>query len=169
MTTQKHIQSGSRAGESRVMSIENKRMNIKNGNIKLDLVDDNFDKDARFGLIAPSSVIRSATGGTSFEIQESFGSRFGANEFNKWAGFIGATIRVVSPDYVTRDGTAVLSAVSGNTMNLASSLGFTPQPGDYMLYSKYSAQVLENQQLVYVHLSDAGNDFADGKPPYGIF
>ena len=162
------IRTGTRAGESRIMEVVNKRLSFK-GQVWLDLVDTNFDNDSRFGLIGPASKIKSATDGLNWVIEESFGSRFGINEFQKWNKFNGANIRVVSPDYTTRVGTAKLKTITGNSIQVETSLGFTPLPGDIMTYSKYSDQTNEDIKLIYVSLSDDENDFGDGGKYYGLF
>lgn len=162
------IRTGTRSGESRLMEVVNKKLGFK-GEVTVDLVDTNFDNDSRFGLISPSSKIKSATDGKNWVIKESFGSRFGINEFQKWENLIGAQVRVVSPDYTTRDGNAKLVGISGNSIEVETDLGFTPQADDIMLYSKYSDQVSSEVKLVFVHLSDGTNDFGDGGKFYGLF
>ncbi len=163
------IETGTRAGESRIMEIVNKRLGLRKGTVALDLVDTNFDKDSRFGLTSPSSKIKSATDGLNWVIKESFASRFGINEFQKWQNFIGAQVRIVSPDYVTRDGNAVLKSVNGNSIQVETTVGFTPLADDLMLYSRYDDQDKFEVKLIYVHLSDGVNDFADGGTFYGLF
>ena len=162
------IQTGARGGESRVMQIDNKRLNLKNGKVVLDLVDTNFDKSNRFGVVSPSSKIKSASSTTTWVIEESYYSRYGVNEFKKWDKYIGAQIRVTSSDFTTRDDNATILSISGNEI-VTTGLSFTPQVGDIMNYSKYSNQVLDNVRTVFVHLSDASNDFADGGKFYGLF
>jgi len=134
----------------------------------LDLVDTNFDKSNRFGVVSPSSKIKSASSTTTWIIEESYYSRYGVNEFKKWDKYIGAQIRVTSSDFTTRDDNATILSISGNEI-VTTGLSFTPQVGDIMNYSKYSNQVLDNVRTVFVHLSDASNDFADGGKFYGLF
>ena len=163
------IQSGTRSGDSRIMEVDNKRINLKTGLVTFNLVDTNFDKDTRFGLIAATSKIKSATDGTTWVIEPSFGSRFGDNEYRKWEKYIGANIKIVSPDYTTRDGSAILTGISGNTVTVNTSVGFTPVAGDFMILDNYSNQTLEKIQTIFVHLNTGTSNFADGKVFYAIF
>jgi len=156
---------GTRDGEARLFQIDNKIIDFKTGGVSLTLVDTNFDKDARFGTISPSSEIASATDGTTFVIQESFSSVFGINEFKKWENLIGASIRVHNSTYSV-DGNAILKSLTGNTVVLESALGFTPSTSEIMELDIYDNQP-EDVKLVYAFWSD-GN-FADAGIPYQFF
>jgi len=161
-------QSGSRAGESRLFQIDNKGIDFKTGRTVLKVVDTNFDKDARLGTISPASIIKSATSNTTFVIEESFSSVFGANEFKKWENLKGkAIVKVHNTSYST-SGTALLSGISGNTITVATSLGFTPSAGMIMDLDVYDNQP-EDVKLLYAFFSDGSNNFADGGVPYKLF
>lgn len=162
------IKNGSRDFETRLMEVDQKSLNIKNGDIEMNLVDTNFDGQQRFGLISPSSKIKTGLSTSQFIIESSYGSRFGVNEFQKWSDFVQPKIRVRSPDFTTRNETAQVANFSGNTVTLQSALSFTPQSGDIIELHDYSAQPLE-VTLVFASISDnTGDHFADTTPSYVI-
>ena len=162
------IKNGSREFQTRLMEVEQKTLNVRNGDVKIQLVDTNFDGQQRFGLISPSSNIKSGISTTQFIIEESFGSRFGDNEFQKYDNFVQPFVRIRSLDFTTRNETVQVANFSGNTVTLKTALSFTPQPGDVMELNDYSAQPLE-VTLVFASISDnAGDDFADLTSTYVI-
>ena len=159
---------GTRSGESRLFQVDNKSIDFKTGRPVLRLVDTNFDKDARFGTISPASLIKSASSSTEFVIESSFSSIFGANEFKKWEHIVGkAIVKVRNTDFST-SGTALLSNLNGNSVTVATTLGFTPSAGMVMELDEYDNQP-EDVKLLYAFLSDGSNDFADGGIPYQLF
>lgn len=161
------VETGTRSGESRIFEVDNRSIDLRTGNVRVDVVDTNFDKDARFGLISPSSLIREGIDEKTFVIKESFASRFGINEFLKWQDFPNATVTVRSSDF-SDIGTANIASIVGNTITLDADLGFIPGVDYIMEYSKYNDQETNNVLSIYVHLSDDDNDFADGGKPYGL-
>ena len=160
-------QGGTRAGEPRLFQVDNKAIDFRTGQPILKVVDTNFDKDSRFGTISPASKVNAGVSNTQFTIKESFSSVFGTNEFKKWEDLDGASIRVRNADYSV-DGSAVLDNISGNTITLASSLGFTPASDYIMELDVYDNQP-DNVKLVYAFWSDGANNFADGGLPYQLF
>lgn len=157
---------GSRDFQTRLMEIENKSFALTKGNVALKLVDTNFDGQQRFGLISPSSLVKTGLSTTQFVIKESFGGiQFGENEFRKWAGFVQPKIRVHSPDFTTRNDTTTLVSFSGNQFTVSPALSFTPVSGDIIELDDYSAVSLETQ-LVFAFISDTGDSFNDGTDAY---
>lgn len=157
--------SGTRSGESRLFQIDNKSLNIKNGEVSLDIVDTNFDDTNRFGLISPSSFVKTGLSTTKFVIKESFNSdEFGQNEFLKWTDFIGNEVKVRNSDFSLND-SAVIDSINGNTITLETALSFIPSEGMIMEFANYGLnQPLTNAKLLYASMSDV--TFADGKPQY---
>jgi len=157
---------GTREGEVRLMQIDNKSLNIRTGEISLDLVDTNFEADNRFGLISPASFIKSGIDDQNFVIEASFNTTdFGQNEFRKWEDFIGSEVTVRDIDGTT-SGSAVLQSITGNSFEVATSLGFTPSAGQLLEFSDYQVtQPLANVKLLYVSQFD-GVSFPDGDPSY---
>lgn len=161
------IQSGTRSGVPRLWEVENKSINLKTGDIVISLTDTSFDKDARYGLIAPASIIKSGISGTQFVIQSSYFARDGENEYKKYDNLGQFSVRVRSSDFSTV-GTALIESFSGNTVTLQSDLGFTPTSGMIMELDDYSNQP-STVKLIYAFMSNGANDFADGGKPYQFF
>jgi len=158
---------GVRDGEPRLFQVDNKVIDFKTGVVSFKLTDTNFDKDARFGTISPSSLVRSATSATSIVIKESFSSVFGQNEFKKWEDLVGANIRIHNSTY-SIDGNATLDQITGNTLTLGAGLGFTPAADQILELGLYDNQP-ENVKLIYAFWSDGTNNFADAGIPYQFF
>jgi len=158
------ITTGTRDGESRLFEIQNKVFSFADGLTTLEIVDTNFDKDVRFGLISPASIVSSGISGTQFTIQESYNSPFGVNEFKKWEDYIGTTIKVRIEDPThSVSGTAVLKSFSGNTVTVETDLGFTPVAGYIMELDGYNTQT-DVVQNIYTFMRDSA--FDDGKVQY---
>lgn len=159
------IKSGTRSGEPRLFEAVNKTINLRTGSIEFSLLDTNFDLDARYALIGPSSSIKLGVSGTSFVINPTFNTdRFGTAEWKKWLSFAGTEVVVRSEDYSVQ-GRALLNQVSSNTITVQSDLGFTPLAGYVMEAGDYDNQT-DDVKLVYGFQSDGDNDFADGKVSY---
>jgi len=132
------IKNATRNGDARLVQIENKKTEI-DGKITINVVDTDFDGTSRFCLVSPSSFIKSGISTTSFVIEESFASKFGSDEFRKWEDKLGVSVRVHNTDF-SISGTAILDNLAGNTVTLATSLGFTPAAGQLMEFNTYSNQ-----------------------------
>ena len=163
------IDTGTRTqSEARIWEIVNKSFDVRKGLVSLDVVDSNFDRDIRFGLVGPCSRIKVGISTTQFVIEETGNSVFGSNEFRKWEDFIpgvttaGTGLRIHSVDNSITAFTT-LSAVSGNTITVDPALPFTPAAGYFMDVGLYDSASVEFN-LLYTFMSDAV--FADGKPQY---
>jgi hypothetical protein len=159
------IQSGTRSGASRIYEITNKSLGIRNGEVTLELLDTNFDIDARYCLIGPASFVKTGTSGTEFVIDPSFNTTsFGTAEWKKWIKFTGTEVVVRSADYSV-SGTALLKQVTSNSIELETTLGFTPLAGYVMECGDYDNQT-DDVTIAYCSMSDGDNNFADGKISY---
>jgi hypothetical protein len=159
------ISTGTRSGASRLFDITNKSLNIRNGQVRLELVDSNFNLSVRYALIAPASFVLSGASSTQFTIKPSFNlTRYGNDEYKKWQNFIGAGVVVRNASY-SISSTSTISSVNGNVITVSPALSFTPALDYIMEFSDYDNQT-ENVKLIYGFLSDGDNNFGDGKPPY---
>ena len=148
----------------RFFEVQNKTLNIKTGDVKIDAVDTNFNGAARYGLISPSSLVATGISTTEFVIKESYSARFGAFEYRKWKNLVGASVRVRSADFTTVDDTVITSA-SSNTITVSPALSFTPSADMIMELTAYSdPDVNDTTKLLYAHMKNSA--FADGKPQY---
>jgi hypothetical protein len=155
---------GTREKESILCEVVNVRKSLE-GDTSVDIVDTNFDGAARYGFISPASLVRSGESESEFTVKESFGSRFGVNEWRKWQDLIGASVQVRN-DSFTRYGKAKIQSISGNTIKLTANLGFTPQQDDIMELSPYNDQPRE-VKLLYAFMTDQ-EEFDDGGPQYRL-
>lgn len=135
------IKSGTRAGDARLFEIENKTLNLQTGEIEIDLVDTNFNLDARYALMSPASKIKTGLSQSQFVIKPSASQtpQFGANEWRKWNTKIGASVRIRSNDFSVC-GVGTIQSVQSNTVTLSSNLGFTPSEDYWMELSPYTTQ-----------------------------
>ena len=163
------IDTGTRTeSEPRIWEIVNKTFDFRKGSVLLDIIDSNFDRDVRFGLIGPCSRIKVGISTTQFVIEETGNSIFGANEFRKWEDFVanalraGTGLRIHSEDNSVT-GNTTLTALSGNTITVSPALAFTPAAGYFMDMGLYDTAI-DEVKLLYGHMSDAV--FSDGKPQY---
>lgn len=153
---------GDRFKPAALFEVSNKNLNYKTGEITVDLVDTAFDENARYGLFSPSSIIKAGISNTQFVIEPSYGLTFGSAEFQKWQRYSDVMVVVKSPDGTTRYAEVEILTADSNTITVASSLGFTPQPGDIMELAPYA---VTNAQLRLIYgfmgdpLSNADPDF----------
>lgn len=91
--------SGTRNYLPRIFECVNKAMNIKNGAIKLSLLDTAFGLDARFGTIGPSSQIDSGATTTRLPLKKSFSTQVFEREEDKWEDYINEDVRIRSVDF----------------------------------------------------------------------
>lgn len=155
---------GNREGTTRLFQIQNKSMDIKTGKITLNVVDTNFSTAARYSLIAPASQVQNGISTTKFNIKPSYGMTFGSNEYLKWTRFLPCSLRVRSPDGVTRNAVVPILSISGNTISTASSLGFVPQANDIMEFPHYD-QATSAMRAAYCFMRNT-DPFSDGKNRY---
>lgn len=160
------IKNGNRDGQKRLFQIQNKTFDIKSMSIKIDLTDTSFDADQRFGLIGPSSRIKTGIGLDSFIIEETFNSDFGVNEFKKWELLKDAGVLVRSADF-TVIGQSKIKSLIGNTVTLETPLAFTPAAGYFMELDEYDNQN-DDVKVRYTFMNDAAT-FADGGAQYQMF
>ncbi len=152
-----------RGPEVKFFEVTNKSYDIKTGKIRFQLTDTNFAAADRYGLIGPSSLIKSGVSGQEFVIKPSFGAQPGDNEFEKWTPLIEPRVRIHSANYSVY-GDATISRIVGNTIHLEESLAFIPL-ADYILdlapYDEQSEQV----KLIFAFMNN-DETFPDGKSQY---
>jgi len=153
-----------RSGDPKLYEIINKTFDIKTGGVKLELVDTNYSTNTRYCLISPSSRIETGGTTTKFKLKVDTNNPYGIDEGKKWSRYIGATIRVRSDDFTTRNDTSTILSVSGNTITLDSALSFTPQDNDTMTFSVYDDSN-DTLKLIYGWMRNL-DFFADGKKRY---
>ncbi len=156
---------GTRAGEPRLMQIDNKSLDMRNGNINLSVVDTNFSNDTRYGLISPSSYIKTGISTTQFNIEASFNTdKYGANEYKKWKNYVGASVIIRNADHSISE-VSTISSIVGNLITLGTALSFTPPSNStYLMELDVYANQTSNVKLIYAFMSNTV--FADGGIQY---
>lgn len=145
---------GTRIKPQQMYEVANKELNIINGKIRVDVVDTGFDGSKRYGLISPSSRIKTGISMTKFVIEQYFRSDFGGSEYRKWSRYPNCRVKVRSADFTTHFAQSFIQSINGNEITLGTSLGFIPDPGDIMELSDYDfAGVTEQIKLTYSHMT----------------
>lgn len=157
-------ETGERASPPKYYEVIAKKIDIQTGDITLSLLDTQFELTFRYALISPASYIRTGLSQSSFQIQPSFASDLGPDEYQKWQEFGEITVRVRSLDYTT-EATGVIDQFQGNTVYLKDPLGFTPSSGMVMELADYNDATVQ-LKLLYGFISNGSANFDDGKPPY---
>lgn len=151
-----------------LMEVVNRDVDIKTGNVKLDLIDTSFDITAKFGLFSPASKITSVISTTKFVITyENAPSVYGNAEYRKWNSLKLPGVTIRNADYSDVHHTKIIN-ISSNTITIQTAPGFTITPGDYIMqFAPYSnVNTTDEQKLIFAYWTDNGNDFPDGGVPY---
>lgn len=98
---------GTRKFDQRIMEITNKQLGITKESITLELTDTAFELDGRYGTIAPSSIVDSATT-TRITLSKSYSTGALNEENEKWRSYIGEEITIRSVDHTTYNQTVTL-------------------------------------------------------------
>jgi hypothetical protein len=151
-----------------LMEVVNRDVDIKTGNVKLDLIDTSFDITAKFGLFSPSSKIVSAISTTKFVITYINGpSNYGSAEYRKWNGLKLPGVQIRNEDYTDVHYTKIVN-ISSNTITIQTAPSFAITPGDYVMeFAPYSnVNTTDEQKLIFAYWTDGSNPFPDTEPPY---
>jgi hypothetical protein len=140
---------GSRGVYNRIMEVQERSINLSNGQANLKLLSNNgFAFTDRYAVIGPASWLDTTYSHTTtlLRIQDSFGSKFPGAEYLKWQAYEGSTIRVHDNTY-TQDAetTFTLDSVDEYKMHLSPALPFTPTSGMVVEFCKYNSNPLINQ------------------------
>lgn len=145
---------GTREKPAALFEVVNKTLNWKTGEILVDLLDTAFDENARYGLMGPSSLIRSGGSTTGFTLEQGFASIYGSAEWQKWQKFEEPAVVVRSKNSTTRYAQTALISARTNTVEVFPALPFVPQPGDIMELAPYDSTLGTSQiKLIYGHMS----------------
>jgi len=95
---------GDRNRPSKLYEVINNSVDIKTGEVTVDIVDTNYGLEERFGTISPSSKIVSGT--TSYAIiEDSYNAIFPGNEKKKWEKYLSLPIVVRNETYTVYEQT----------------------------------------------------------------
>lgn len=155
---------GDRTAFQRLYEVSNKSIDVKTGAIKLSLVDTRFSNSNRYGTISPASYVDSVIDARTVIIKPSFNSRFGLDEWRKWA--VGYSVVFRNSSYTVESAPITISKIVGNKIFFASDISITPAANYVMEFSKYDYL---NGVQTNLHASLSGVNFADGTKPYAFY
>ena len=155
--------SGNRSPALKFYEVQNKSLDIKTGEISINVTDTNFSTSSRYALISPSSRIKTVISNSEFVIESSFSSVYGDNEGLKWKRYEGENIKIRKSDYSVMQ-SGKIKSVSGNTVTLSSPMATAFSVGDYLEFDYYNFESI-NINILYGFMTN-NPTFADGKPQY---
>ncbi len=157
----RNLQDGSRTFPEQLYKIINKSLNIKTGEVSLDIVQTGFEIQARYCVISMASFVGSNSTTTKVFITKSFDVGEYVRESDKWLELIGEKVRVRSEDY-TRDGESIFTGVDPQNINVLvfdPPLPFAPLAGDIVepaIYDESSIEANERTKIRFTHWTYQG-------------
>lgn len=146
---------GERNLGTQLYEVTDRSMDLKTGEVTLKLVSGiTGSASDRFGVVSPSSIVSSLAGSTttSIRVDSSYNPTGTTDETIKWQDYIGLPVRVRNEDYSV-SGEAVLNGTSNATtpytLNLASSLPFTPTAGMIVEVPEYPTSTSPGVNALY--------------------
>jgi hypothetical protein len=153
------ILEGNRDTQPQLYEVVNKSLNIKTGDVSLDLLSTGFEIDGRYGVIAPSSYVDTGSTVDSIVIKDSFSTTFPNKEKDKWSSSIGLRIAVHSQDWSFYEEVTLTGFEPSNDyrMLVSPSLSIAP-PADYIVdISQYPSSTDAREEaihkLLYAHFN----------------
>lgn len=165
------ITRGDRNFESRLFEVRNKEINLKTGDVSLELLDTAQDINTRYGLMSPVSKIASVISQSQFIITyvDNYPSKFGLSEYRNWENIyniidgIPAIIRNAS---FTVSESVVITDINENVFTLSAPASMTLTDGLIIEFNSYNNSSTQ-EKLVYAFMTDSAN-FDDGGEPYSM-
>ncbi len=120
---------GTRSGGKKLFEIINKSIDIKTGDVELQILSTSFLLEDRFATISPSSLIDTGATTVRLPLQRSFGTASYQRESTKWIDYVGETILLHSEDWSYSEETTILgldTTVSPEVMVVATLSGAPP-------------------------------------------
>lgn len=145
------ITQGSRDFIPRLMEVSNRKLNIKTGEILLDLTDTNFLTDGRFGVISPSSKVDSGSTLTRIVLQDNaFGTLSVAREKDKWSDYFGEKIIVHDDSWTSVQECTLTGFDPGNSLvMIVSGLSTPPALDDIVEIPEYPSGTNPRDNALY--------------------
>ena len=153
------INQGNRDTQPQLYEVVNKSLNIKTGEVSLDLLSTGFEVDGRYGVISPSSFVGSGSTVDSVIIIDSFSTEYPNKEKDKWQSSIGQKIAIRSPDYSFYEEVTLVGFEPSNDykMLVSPSLSLAPSSG-YIVDVSYYPDTTDQRddsihKLLYSHFN----------------
>jgi hypothetical protein len=149
----------------RIYEVTNKSMNLKTGDINLELTDSSYSLDGRYGVVSPSSLIDS--GSTTTVINITTGPWTGDRvEYEQWEEYIGQEIIIRNTDWSSVQ-TSRIQSVDPYKITLSTAIATPPTTGYIIETPQYndSANRMQYWKAVHCYLNPqvictAGGDAA---------
>lgn len=137
-----------RSFEPRLMEVVNKSMNIKTGEVQLDLLDTNYLTDGRYGIFSPSSVLDSGSTSSVIRVKDSFGIDASEIEADKWRNYIGRKVVIHDEDWTVQWDSVLLSISDGDPYELTvQALPGAPPAGYVMDLREYQDDAKKDESI----------------------
>lgn len=122
------LQTGKRNALEKLYEVINKSLNIKTGEIVVDLLETSFSIDGRNAVVSLSSGVGSSSTASLIELVNILDTGEFAKESDKWRDFEGERVRVYKDDYTIDETTTLLRVdpSNDNLLVLNPPLSFTP-------------------------------------------
>jgi len=119
---------------ARVFEVQNKELNLKTGDVTLNLVDTIYSATFRYGVFGPASKLGAGSTTTQIKIKQSYETTVGQNETYKWENYSRQLIRVRSEDLTFNETRELLGIFnnSADTLSLLTPLS-TPPLENYVI------------------------------------
>jgi hypothetical protein len=151
------IKNGAKNIQPRLFEVQNKTLDLKTGDVKLELVDTNFGTNVRYALISPASTVIAGASTTSFTVSSS--------QYSKWSKLTNPSITVRNETGSSTSNSVLQSISKSGVVIVSPALSFTPSAGMILELSHYDdADVTDEVKLRYGHMRDS--NFADGTGQY---
>lgn len=167
------ITRGDRIFKARFFEVLNKSTNLKTGQTDFDLLDTGLNLTSRFGLISPSSLIKSQLDATRILIKENplYPTKHGEDEYKNWEKIITQSrpISVVIRNFdfsIIEDFT--VKDINENVFTLDHAPSITITEDMIIEFTDYvDTDTSDRQKLIYVYMTDDPN-FPDGGYQYSM-
>ena len=117
----------------RLMEVANKSLNLKNGNLKFELLDTAAGADGRYGVVSPSSFVDTGSTTTVIKLKRSFGTGEFELEREKWVSFFGEDILIRNEDYSFQEVTKLVGFTDNSLFELEIEAISVAPPEDYIV------------------------------------
>lgn len=117
----------------KLYEIENKSINIQNGEVSIDLIETSFDLFGRRGVFSPSSLTDTGSTTTRLILKSLWSSDQFTKERDKWNDLIGVNLRVRSNDYAFDEETTLVSLEATNDAAINISPALPSIATDYII------------------------------------
>lgn len=124
---------GTRNFSPRVMEVTNKTINLKTGNVKLEVTDTGYSTNARYGTWAPSSIIDSEIEPNVLRLRPSYSTSITGSDSEKWRDYVGQKIIIRDEDWTDVQETFIEEIIETRPNEIRISPAVTNAFGDYIV------------------------------------